>query len=53
MALPAPAVLTPIQKAAGSVNRVLQLEESYPDLDSYCRRAFSVFSVFVFPASFY
>ncbi|KJR81980.1 nuclear pore complex protein Nup155 [Sporothrix schenckii 1099-18] len=37
MALPAPAVLTPIQKAAGSVNRVLQLEESYPDLDSYCR----------------
>lgn len=39
MALPAPAVLTPIQKAAGSVNRVLQLEESFPDLDSYCRRA--------------
>ncbi|CAK7205717.1 hypothetical protein SEUCBS139899_008496 [Sporothrix eucalyptigena] len=37
VALPAPVVLTPIQKAAGSVNRVLQLEESYPDLDSYCR----------------
>ncbi|CAK7225763.1 hypothetical protein SCUCBS95973_005973 [Sporothrix curviconia] len=37
LALPPPTVLTPVQKAAGSVNRVLQLEESYPDLDSYCR----------------
>ncbi|CAK7266423.1 hypothetical protein SEPCBS57363_002080 [Sporothrix epigloea] len=36
-ALPPPVVLTPIQKAALSVSRVLQLEESYPDLDSYCR----------------
>ncbi|EPE06390.1 nucleoporin 170 [Ophiostoma piceae UAMH 11346] len=37
MALPAPVILSPVQKAAGSVNRVLQTEESYPDLDSYCR----------------
>lgn len=37
-ALPPPVVLTPVQKAALSVSRVLQLEESYPDLDSYCRR---------------
>lgn len=34
--------LPPITKAAKSVNDVLQLDESYPDLDSYCRRKSSV-----------
>ncbi|OAA66487.1 nucleoporin [Niveomyces insectorum RCEF 264] len=36
-ALPPPPSVAPILKAAGSVNRVLQQDESYPDLDSYCR----------------
>ena len=39
---PAPASteppLPPVLKAARSVNQVLQQDESYPDLDSYCRR---------------
>ena len=30
--------LPPIAKAALVVNQTLQLDESYPDLDSYCRR---------------
>jgi nuclear pore complex protein Nup155 len=30
--------LPPIAKAAQVVNQTLQLDESYPDLDSYCRR---------------
>jgi len=34
----AAASLPPVLKAARSVNRVLQQDESYPDLDSYCRR---------------
>jgi len=34
----ATASLPPILKAARSVNQVLQQDESYPDLDSYCRR---------------
>ncbi|KAK0636503.1 putative nuclear pore complex protein [Bombardia bombarda] len=29
--------LPPVLKAAQSINRTLQLDESYPDLDSYCR----------------
>ena len=32
------APLPPILKAARSINQVLQHDESYPDLDSYCRR---------------
>jgi nuclear pore complex protein Nup155 len=34
------APLPPILKAARSVNRVLQLDESFPDLDTYCRGKF-------------
>jgi nuclear pore complex protein Nup155 len=30
--------LPPLAKAAQVVNQTLQLDESYPDLDSYCRR---------------
>ena len=29
--------LPPVVKAAQSINQTLQLDESYPDLDSYCR----------------
>jgi nuclear pore complex protein Nup155 len=29
---------SPIVKAARAINSVLQTDESYPDLDSYCRR---------------
>ena len=36
------APLPPIPKAARSINQVLQLDESYPDLDSYCRRKPSI-----------
>lgn len=32
--------LPPILKAARSINQVLQHDESYPDLDSYCRRKY-------------
>jgi len=28
----------PVVRAAGSINQTLQHDESYPDLDSYCRR---------------
>ena len=34
---PAREELPPIVKAAQSINQTLQLDESYPDLDSYCR----------------
>ena len=30
--------LPPVVKAAQVVNQTLQLDESYPDIDSYCRR---------------
>lgn len=30
--------LPPVAKAAQVINQTLQLDESYPDLDSYCRR---------------
>lgn len=36
--LPARDELPPVVKAAQSINQTLQLDESYPDLDSYCRR---------------
>ena len=32
--------LPPVAKAAQVVNQTLQLDDSYPDLDSYCRRKF-------------
>ena len=32
--------LPPVTKAAQVVNQTLQLDESYPDIDSYCRRMF-------------
>jgi nuclear pore complex protein Nup155 len=32
--------LPPVAKAAQVVNQTLQLDESYPDIDSYCRRMF-------------
>ena len=32
------ASLPPVLRAAKAVNQVLQLDESYPDLDSYCKR---------------
>jgi nuclear pore complex protein Nup155 len=32
--------LPPAAKAAYVVNQTLQLDESYPDIDSYCRRKF-------------
>jgi nuclear pore complex protein Nup155 len=35
--------LPPILKAARSVNQVLQADESFPDLDSYCRREYQPF----------
>lgn len=35
---PAPENAPPVLKAAKVVNELLQLDESYPDLDSYCRR---------------
>ena len=31
----------PVLRAAKAVNQVLQLDESYPDLDSYCKRELS------------
>jgi nuclear pore complex protein Nup155 len=39
-AAPTEPPLPPILKAARSVNNVLDLDESFPDLDSYCRRKF-------------
>ena len=36
-----PASLPPLLRAARSVNAALQLDESYPDLDSYCKRKLS------------
>lgn len=38
--LPAPRVenVPPILKAAKAINSFLQMDESFPDLDSYCRR---------------
>lgn len=30
--------LPPVTKAAKCVNETLQIEESFPDIDSYCRR---------------
>jgi nuclear pore complex protein Nup155 len=41
--LPPPQVrddLPPVAKAAQVVNQTLQLDESYPDIDSYCRRMY-------------
>jgi len=32
--------ISPVEKAAQTVNRTLQQDESYPDLDSYCRREY-------------
>lgn len=32
--------LPPVEKAARVIDRTLALEESFPDLDSYCRRRF-------------
>ncbi len=37
--LPAPREeLPPVAKAAETINKTLQLDDSFPDLDSYCRR---------------
>jgi nuclear pore complex protein Nup155 len=33
----------PVVRAAQCINRVLQRDESYPDIDSYCRRKFRSF----------
>ena len=41
--LPPPLVredLPPVAKAAQVVSQTLQLDESYPDIDSYCRRMY-------------
>lgn len=35
----ADAPVPPITRAAALINRTLQMDEAYPDLDSYCRRA--------------
>jgi nuclear pore complex protein Nup155 len=35
---PPPQTLQPIQRAARTINEVLQREASFPDLDSYVRR---------------
>lgn len=32
--------LPPVSKAALVVNQTLQLDDSYPDIDSYCRRMY-------------
>lgn len=42
--LPPPRVenIPPVLKAAKAINAFLQLDESFPDLDSYCRRKFGV-----------
>lgn len=37
-AAPEPTQLTPLQNAARAVNYNLKLDESFPELDSYCRR---------------
>jgi nuclear pore complex protein Nup155 len=34
--------LPPVVKAAQVVNQTLQLDESYPDIDSYCRRMYNL-----------
>lgn len=42
--LPAPQArddLPPVVKASQVINQTLQLDESYPDIDSYCRRKLS------------
>lgn len=42
--LPPPRVenIPPVLKAAKAINSFLQLDESFPDLDSYCRRKFDM-----------
>lgn len=35
---PARESLPPVEKAAKAINTFLQMDESFPDLDSYCRR---------------
>jgi nuclear pore complex protein Nup155 len=36
--IPRPVALQPIQRAARTINEVLQREASFPDLDSYVKR---------------
>ncbi len=44
--------LPPVAKAAQVVNQTLQLDESYPDIDSYCRRMYiCLLSLLVFVSS--
>ena len=50
--LPPPLVredLPPVAKAAQVVSQTLQLDESYPDIDSYCRRMYP-FPYFFLPS---
>jgi len=39
--VPPPKAQQPIQRAARTINEVLQREASFPDLDSYVRRKYS------------
>lgn len=39
--------LPPVLKAAQVINQTLQLDESYPDIDSYCRRMSSLLIPFL------
>lgn len=39
--------LPPLLRAARSVNAALQLDESYPDLDSYCKRMSSSYPIHI------